>query len=184
MATKITGIIAALGFIASVVAANYLTARYGFVPVGFGQLAAAGTFAAGLALGLRDFIHDTLGRVGAIAAVAVGAALSLAVAPPALAAASGMAFLISELADMAVYAPLRHRARFGDRRWAAAVLASNAVGALVDTVVFLYTAFGLATVIPGLAGQMLGKGWVTIAVVATGWAGHALLRHRLNPQGA
>lgn len=181
---RLVGAIAGVVFVGAVVAANYLTDRYGFVPVGFHQVAAAGTFAAGLALGLRDLIHDVFGRRGALLAVCTGSALSLAVAPPALAAASGLAFLVSELADMAVYGPLRRRAKFGDRRWAGAVLASNSVGALVDTAVFLGVAFGLAAIGPGLAGQLLGKAWMTLAVLVTGWAGRAVLRHRIDPKGA
>lgn len=56
------GSAAAAGLFAGIVAANYLTTRFGFVPVGFGLAATAGTFAAGVTLALRDAIQDTLGR--------------------------------------------------------------------------------------------------------------------------
>lgn len=45
-----------------------------------------------------------------------------------LAVASGAAFLFSELADFAVFQPLR------ERRWLAAVVASNLVGLVIDSV--------------------------------------------------
>jgi hypothetical protein len=35
---------AALGFIATILAANYVTTEYGMVPVGFGLVATAGTY--------------------------------------------------------------------------------------------------------------------------------------------
>jgi len=149
------GFAAALGFIAAIVLANYLTTRYGFVPVGLGLTATAGTFAAGLALGLRDVLHETLGRWGVLAVILVGAAVSYLVADARIATASAVAVLLSELADMAVYSPLRERA------WAAAVLLSNTVGALVDTVVFLWIAgFFAWSAVPG---QMVGKVvWATL----------------------
>lgn len=149
------GLAAAAGFVASIVVANYLTTRYGFVLVGLGLTAAAGTFAAGLALGLRDVLHETLGRRGVLVVIAVGAVVSYAVADAQIATASAVAVLISELADLAVYAPLRKRA------WAAAVLASNTVGALVDTLVFLWLAgFFAWAAVPG---QMVGKVvWATL----------------------
>lgn len=167
-ARKLIGLGLAAGFVGCVVLANYLTARFHFVPVGFGQVAVAGTFAAGLALGLRDFIQDTLGRWAVVASITAGALLSFTVAPAALAAASTLAFLLSELADFAVYTPLRARARFGGTRWALAVTASNLVGAIVDTALFLAVAFGTAAVIPGLPGQLIGKGWTTLAVLTLG----------------
>jgi len=85
---------------------------------------------------------------------------------PALAVASATAFLISELADFAVYTPLRGRAAMGGRRWFGAVAASNVVGALLDTVLFLGIAFGVAALTPAaLSGQLVGKGWATLALL-------------------
>lgn len=178
---KAAGIAAAAGFIGCVVLANYLTARFRFVPVGFSQNAVAGTFAAGLALGLRDFIQDGLGRWGVVAAIAGGAALSFTVSPAALAMASALAFGVSELADFAIYTPLRTRARFGDRRWLAAVTASNLAGAVVDTVLFLAVAYGAAAILPGLPGQLIGKGYATTAVLIAGAVIGAVIRRDRVP---
>ena len=74
--------------------------------------------------------------------------------------ASGLAFLLSELADMAVYTPLRRR------RLVLAVMASGVVGAFVDSLVFLYIAFGS---LDYLSGQVVGKLWMTIAAAIWLW---------------
>lgn len=168
---KILGAACFVGLLACVVLANVVTARYGFVPVGFGLTATAGTFFAGFALALRDGLQDSLGRWVTVLAVVVGAAISYFVSIPALALASGVAFLLGELIDLLVYTPLRSRARFGDWLWAAAVVASGLVGAIVDTVVFLWIAFGFAAVGPALIGQLVGKGWATLAYLVVGKLG-------------
>ena len=56
------GFVAAGLFVSSVVVANWLTSTFHFVPVGFGQSATAGTFAAGFALASRDVVQDILGK--------------------------------------------------------------------------------------------------------------------------
>ena len=50
--------------------------------------------------------------------------------------ASGVAFLLSEFADLGVYTPLARR------RLVLAVVASSVVGLVVDSIVFLWLAFG------------------------------------------
>lgn len=176
--------VAILAYLASVVAANYLTTRYGFIPVGFGKTATAGTFAAGAALVVRDVVQDAIGRVGVAVLILAAAALSFLVAAPAIAVASGCAFLISEALDMALYTPLRSRARFGDTRWSIAVAVAGVVGAVADSVVFLIIAFGAASVRAALPGQLLGKAEVIAALIFAGVAGRALLRQPLNSKGA
>lgn len=144
-------------YLATIPAANLLITHVGPVPVGFGYLAPAGVFTVGLALVLRDLVHEWLGRTAVLAAIVVGAALSYLVASPALATASAAAFLVAELADMAVYGPLRKRGLL----WA--VAGSNAVGLIVDSVLFLWLAFGSLAFLPG---QILAKAYMTLAAVA------------------
>lgn len=155
------GILAALLFVATVYAANWAIQTYGLVPVGFGLVAPAGVYFVGLAFTLRDAVSRRLGRMAVIACIVAGAALSWLIAP-AFAVASGVAFLISEAADMAVYEPLR------DRGWLPAVVASNLVGAALDSVIFLWLAFGSLAF---FWGQFIGKGWMTLAAAAVllGW---------------
>lgn len=170
-----TGAILLLAFAATIPAANWLIGNVGtvcapngpcLIPVGFGLTAPSGVMMIGLALVLRDAVHERLGSRWAVAAVALGAALSAAVSPTALAVASGAAFLLSELADFAVYAPLRRR-----RVWLA-VLLSGVVGAVVDSAVFLQLAFGS---LDYLVGNVVGKIWMSVLTAA---ALSALANHR------
>ena len=70
--------------------------------------------------------------------------------------ASAVAFGFSELADFAVYQPLR------ERRWLLAVFASNVVGLVIDSILFLQIAFGSLDFIEG---QIIGKLWTTVFAV-------------------
>ncbi|OEJ21096.1 VUT family protein [Streptomyces subrutilus] len=152
-------ILALAGYAAAIAAANLLTAWYGLVLVGPGITATAGTFAAGAVLLFRDVVQDTLGRAWVLVGIGIGAALT-AVTSPALAVASAAAFLVAELADMAVYTPLR------EKGWARAVLASNVIGATLDTFLFLVLA-GFPITATAVGGQLLGKlAWATVLPVA------------------
>lgn len=146
-------------FVAAIVLANWLTTRYGFIPVGFGLHATAGTVAAGATFTLRDDIDDRAGRAWVFALIAVGGLVSWAVADPFLARASVAAFMLAEVADWLVYQPLRRR------HWDLAVWGSGLVGAVVDSLIFLWIAFGaVAVTSSAVAGQVVGKMWAVGAV--------------------
>lgn len=150
------------GFVATIPAANYLIQHVGtqciangpcLVPVLPGVMAPSGVLMVGLALVLRDLVHSTLGGRWALLAIVLGAGLSAFLAPPALVLASAVAFLFSEMADFAVYAPMRGR-------WpAGAMLASGVAGAIVDSVLFLFIAFGSLQFV---SGQIVGKLWMSV----------------------
>src|SRR5918993_5650960 len=114
-------------YVATIFAANWAIATFGIVPVGFGLAAPAGVYFAGLAFTLRDLVQEQLGRTWTVLAILTGAAVS-AVISPQFALASGVAFLLSELADFAVYSPLRRR------NWLMAVALSNTVGLVADSI--------------------------------------------------
>lgn len=154
-------------FIATIFLANWAIVTYGLVPVGPGLIAPAGVYFAGLAFTFRDLAQDRLGRGWIVAAIVAGAVLSGLVSEK-FALASGIAFLISELLDFAVYSPLRQR------NWLGAVAASNMVGLVADSVIFLWLAFDSLQYLPG---QVVGKTWMTLLAVAVLW----LLRRRLAP---
>jgi uncharacterized PurR-regulated membrane protein YhhQ (DUF165 family) len=149
----------AAALVATVVVANALTARYGLVPAGFGLLVTAGTYAAGLALALRDALDRLGGLRWVLGTVAVGVALSAWLASPALAVASAVAFGCGELVDLAVWRQLQRRSTV------AAIAGSNLAGAVVDSLVFLPLAgFGVSATAVG--GQVLVKaGWITAAAI-------------------
>jgi uncharacterized PurR-regulated membrane protein YhhQ (DUF165 family) len=164
------GFVAAFGYVATIFAANWLIQHIGIVNVGFGLMAPAGVFAAGLALTLRDVVQTTLGRRWVVTAIVTGAALSYLVSP-AFALASCVAFLLSEFVDFAVYTPLERRS------WLGAIALSNTVGAVVDSALFLWLAFGSLAFLPG---QVIGKTWATLgALVAL-----AIVRPRLRVAGS
>lgn len=159
------GYLALAAYAATIPLANWMIGNVGectpngpcLIPVGFGLMAPSGVLMIGAALVLRDAVHSLLGWKCAVAAILVGAALSFTFSPAALVIASVSAFLLSELADLAVYSPLRRK------RLVLAVFASGAVGAAVDSAVFLWLAFGSLDFI---AGQIVGKLWMTALAAA------------------
>jgi queuosine precursor transporter len=160
------GLAALAAYAATIPAANWMIQNVGtacipdgpcLIPVGFGLTAPSGVLMIGAALVLRDAVHRLLGWQWAVGAILFGAMAAATFSPPALVAASVAAFLLSELADFAVYAPLARR------RLVLAVLASGVVGAIIDSAVFLWLAFGSLDFI---AGQVVGKLMVTVAAAA------------------
>jgi queuosine precursor transporter len=164
------GVLFLLGFALCIPAANWLIGHVGtvcvpngpcLVPVAPGVMAPSGVVMVGLALVLRDMVQRRLGLPWAAVAVGMGAALSAFLAPPALVLASTIAFLMSELADLAIYTPLQKR---GLTR---AVAVSSLVGLVVDSLLFLYLAFGSLAYLPG---QVIGKAWmVLLALPVVAW---------------
>jgi uncharacterized PurR-regulated membrane protein YhhQ (DUF165 family) len=161
----IEGIVFLVAFGLTIPAANWLIGHVGttcvpngpcLIPVAPGIMAPSGVLMIGVALVLRDLVQRRLGVAFSAGAVVVGAALSAAIAPAALALASGIAFLMSEFADLAVYTPLARR------RLVAAVAASGAVGLVVDSIVFLWLAFGS---LEFLLGQIIGKSWMMLLAI-------------------
>jgi uncharacterized PurR-regulated membrane protein YhhQ (DUF165 family) len=159
---EIEGIAFLIAFGLTIPAANWMIGHVGtfcalngpcLLPVAPGLMAPSGVAMIGIALVLRDLVQRRLGVVYSAGAVIAGAILSAAVAPPSLVLASGVAFLMSELADLAVYTPLARR------RLVAAVVASSLVGLVVDSIVFLWLAFGS---LEFLSGQVVGKAWMVL----------------------
>jgi uncharacterized PurR-regulated membrane protein YhhQ (DUF165 family) len=116
--------------------------------------------AIGAGFTLRDLVQRRLGVRVAMGAILVGAALSAAL-DTSLALASGAAFLLAETLDLFVYTPLQRRHLVG------AVIASNIVGVIVDSVVFLSIAFGSLSL---LEGQVIGKAWMTLLAIPVVYA--------------
>lgn len=159
---RIEGLVALALFALTIPTANWLIGNVGtvcvpdgpcLVPVAPGIKAPSGVLMIGLALVLRDLVQRRLGPLAGLGAIALGAAISAFVAPPAIVIASVAAFLLSELADFAVYTPLQRR------RFVTAVVASSIVGLVVDSIAFLWLAFGSLDFI---AGQVIGKGWMVL----------------------
>jgi queuosine precursor transporter len=175
------GIIFLILFGLTIPAANWMIGNVGttcvpngpcLIPVAPKLVAPSGVLMIGVALVLRDLVQRRLGVGVAAIAILVGSALSGLFAPPALVMASAVAFLLSELADLAVYTPLARRSLV------AAVIASSVVGLVVDSIVFLWLAFGS---LDYLAGQVVGKAWmVLLSIPFVAWLRRREERRRVS----
>jgi hypothetical protein len=171
------GLLLFVAYMATIPAANWMIVNVGtvcipdgpcLVPVAPGILAPSGVVLAGLALVLRDLVQRTMGLRWSILAVTIGAVLSFALSSADVVTASVVAFTVSELADLSVYTPLQKRGLVS------AVLVSSLVGIVIDSVVFLWLAFGS---LEHLEGQIIGKFWaVAFAVVII-----SVLRRSFSP---
>jgi uncharacterized PurR-regulated membrane protein YhhQ (DUF165 family) len=183
MTRKTITVVAFASFVGVIVGANWALNTFGVVTV-IGVAMPAGVLFAGAAFGIRDVLHETAGSRTVLAAIAVGTALSAALSDSAripggyttIAIASGAAFAVSELLDLSVYAPLRRR------HWPAAVAASNLVGSVTDSLLFLLLAFGS---IAYAGGQIVGKfSMVALALPAVWMVRRALSVHNVKPTSA
>lgn len=176
-----------LSFLATVPLANYLIQNVGtvcvdkgpcLIPVGFGLMAPSGVLLIGVALVLRDFLQEETNWKVSLLAVVLGSVVSWFTSDPFIAVASAVAFLSAETLDLLVYTPLRNKGKH------VAVLLSGVVGALVDSMLFVYIAFGS---LEFSLGNTLGKLYATILVAAYfAWKVEqnvALPRDADNPKG-
>ncbi|MEM9145163.1 MAG: VUT family protein [Pseudomonadota bacterium] len=133
-----------------------------------------GAFTYPLAFLVTDLANRWLGRAGAqrvvLAGFALAVVLSIVLATPRIAIASGTAFLVAQMLDVAIF----HRLRAGS--WWRAPLVSSLIGSALDTALFFTLAFAPAFALLGPnepwaleAVPMLGAGpaaplWVSLAV--------------------
>jgi queuosine precursor transporter len=163
------GVLALLAYAVTIVAANWVTTRWPDVRL-LTLHVPGGSFFAGLAFTWRNVLQDVWGRCAVLIAIGAGTGLTWLVASPQIARASLLAFAASELAAFAVYTALNRRS------WHVAVLATNSVGVLVDSLVFVPLAFGAWTAVPG---QLVGKTTTTLAALAV-----LMLARRQRPSRA
>jgi hypothetical protein len=158
-----------IAYLLTIPAANLMIGHVGtcipdgpcLLPVGGGLDAPSGVYMAGAALILRDFVQRDLGKAWALAAIVLGAAISGVLSPWSLAVASVTAFAFSELLDFAIYTPL------ANRRFITALVLSSAAGAVADSAIFLWLAFGS---LDHIAGQLVGKAWMILGAAAVVYA--------------
>lgn len=123
----------ALFYLGSIVIANLLVMNYGIVEFG-GLSFPAGAVAVGFTFTARDLVQRRFGKWGCWTWMFAAASIS-ALFSPTLALASLGAFVVAEGLDWAVFtaAPLSFRGR---------AIVSNLVGTPLDSVIFVYLAFG------------------------------------------
>ena len=124
---------AALFYLGSIVIANLLVMRFGIVDLG-GLSFPAGAVAVGFTFTARDLVQRRYGKWGCWLWMLAAAAIS-ALFSPTLALASLGAFVVAEGLDWAVFTatPFSFRGR---------AILSNLVGTPLDSVVFVFLAFG------------------------------------------
>jgi hypothetical protein len=122
------------------------------------------TIVTGLVLVVRDFAQREL-KHWIFAAMAAGLALSTLTAWPVIVVASGVAFLISETADWAVYT-------FSNRPLSQRIMLSSMVGAPIDQIAFIGLAslvvpgiFAWGTILTGVVSKLVGA-WIVSRIVA------------------
>jgi len=154
-----------IAFISCVPAANWLISNFGtywvpdgpcLIPVFPEIMAPSGILMVGLALVLRDVVHETLGVRWALVGILIGGLFSAIFSPASLVVASTVAFLVSEIGDLAIYAPLRKRG------FVRAAVLSSIVGLVLDSLIFLAIAFGS---LEFLSGQIIGKFWMVMLTI-------------------
>jgi queuosine precursor transporter len=161
-----TGPLVALGYVATIVAANWATTRWPDLSV-LALHIPGGSFAAGLAFTFRNLLQDTCGRAAVLVAIGSGTGLAWLIASPRIATASMLAFAASECIAFVVYTALRYRPQL------VAVGAANTAGLLVDSALFVSLAFATWTALPG---QITGKSASTLLALGT-----QLLYRRCRP---
>lgn len=122
------------------------------------------TIVTGLVLVVRDFAQREI-KHWILGAMVVGLALSTLTAWPVIVVASGVAFLISETADWAVYT-------FTKRPLSQRILISSAVGAPIDQIAFIGLAslvvpgiFAWGTILTGIVSKLIGA-YIVSRIVA------------------
>jgi len=131
-----------LAMCAVVAASNYLVqfpVQATFGGINFADFLTWGAFTYPVAFLVTDLTNRRFGPQAARVVVIVGfvlaVALSIWLATPRIAIASGSAFLVAQLLDVAVFERLRRSA------WWKAPLISSLLGSVIDTVLFFGVAF-------------------------------------------
>lgn len=124
---------------AAVVAASNFLVQFPFQHFGFQDVLTWGAFTYPVAFLVTDLTNRRYGPSTARKVVYVGFAiavvLSIWLATPRIAIASGSAFLVAQLLDVHVFDRLRHRI------WWQAPLISSVLGSIIDTIIFFSLAF-------------------------------------------
>lgn len=178
-----------------------VTASNILVQYPFGDLLTYGAFTYPIAFLITDLMNRAHGpqaaRKVAITGFVVAVGLSIWLATPRIAIASGSAFLVAQLLDIAIFNRLR------DGIWWRAPLLSSIIGSALDTIIFFSLAFAAPFVILGanddyaiqhapILGAAMGEmprwvGWaigdygVKLAMTLLMLAPYALMTRRPSP---
>jgi uncharacterized PurR-regulated membrane protein YhhQ (DUF165 family) len=157
-----------------VVLSSNILVQYPFQHLGLGDYLTWGAFSYPFSFLVTDLSNRRFGTQGARRVVYVGfvlaVALSVILATPRIAIASGAAFLVAQLLDISIFARLR------DRAWWMPPFISSVISSGLDTAIFFSFAFycgalpGLGVTISdvlgqaGIADECIALPWVNLAV--------------------
>ena len=126
---------------AAVVVASNILVQYPFGHFGLQDLLTWGAFTYPIAFLVNDLTNRRFGKQAArkvvLAGFALAVVLSVWLATPRIAIASGSAFLVAQLLDTQIFDRLRNDA------WWKPPLVSTVIGSVVDTVLFFSLAFAV-----------------------------------------
>lgn len=173
-------LIPSIAAMAAIVVASNILVQYPFEPFGLAEVLTWGAFTYPFAFLVTDLTNRWFGPARTRLVVYVGFALavllSLALADPRIAVASGTAFLAAQLLDVTLF----NRLRAGS--WWRAPLVSSTVGSAVDTALFFSIAFS-GTGLPWDT-WALGDFAVKMAIAVLSLLPYAQLMNRVKPYGA
>lgn len=154
-----------LAMTAVVAASNYLV-QFPFAHFGLEEILTWGAFTYPVAFLVNDLTNRRFGPLAArkvvLAGFVLAVALSIWLATPRIAIASGSAFLAAQFLDVAVFDRLRKNA------WWQAPFVSTVLGSVLDTVLFFSIAFaGVFAGIDALFGMEDGS--LAFPVALLGW---------------
>ena len=157
-----------------VVLASNILVQYPFAHLGLGDYLTWGAFTYPFSFLITDLSNRRFGSAGARRVVYAGfvlaVLLSVALATPRIAIASGAAFLVAQLLDIRIFAKLR------DRAWWLPPFVSSVISSALDTAIFFSVAFYCGPV-PGIGmtiSDLLGAVGIADACVALPWTNLAL----------
>ncbi len=164
----------ALAAMTLVVLSSNILVQYPFQHLGLGDYLTWGAFSYPFAFLVTDLSNRRFGPKGArrvvYAGFALAVVLSVILATPRIAIASGAAFLVAQLLDISIFARLR------DRAWWMPPFISSVISSGLDTAIFFSVAFYCAAV-PGLGltiSEILGQAGIADECIALPWTNLAM----------
>jgi uncharacterized PurR-regulated membrane protein YhhQ (DUF165 family) len=157
-----------------VVLASNILVQHPFTHLGLGDYLTWGAFTYPFSFLVTDLSNRRFGPKGARRVVYVGfvlaVALSVVLATPRIAIASGAAFLLAQLLDIQIFSRLRNHA------WWMPPFVSSVISSGLDTVIFFSFAFYCGA-IPGLGltiSDVLAQGGIADECIALPWVNLAV----------
>jgi uncharacterized PurR-regulated membrane protein YhhQ (DUF165 family) len=164
----------ALAAMTLVVLSSNILVQHPVQHLGLGDYLTWGAFSYPFSFLVTDLSNRRFGPQGARRVVYAGfvlaVLLSVVLATPRIAIASGAAFLLAQLLDIGIFTRLR------DRAWWLPPFASSVVSSALDTAIFFSVAF-YCGLVPGLGGtisDILGDAGIADSCVALPWVSLAV----------